>query len=131
MCGQCAYSPEMFRVTYTCVVNNFIQARNYGLPVRWRLTVLPSHLPLEFAHNNYFIHSFVCTMELKNIAVFFLLTSLVVTIYAKPAVPVPNMPEPRMQDEHIPEGKQGELIRGDCCPTAFCRLNVCPGVPCC
>ena len=71
-------------------------------------------------------------MELKNIAVFFLLTSLVVTNYAKPAVHVPNMPEPRTQDEHIPEGKQGELVRRDCCPTALCRLNVCPpGVPCC
>jgi len=52
--------------------------------------------------------------------------------YAKPAVPVPNMPEPRTQDEHIPEGKQGELVWRDCCPAALCRLNVCPpGVPCC
>ena len=40
------------------------------------------------------VNSAHSTMELKTIAVFFLLSSLVVTICAKPAVPVLNAPEP-------------------------------------
>ena len=40
------------------------------------------------------------SMELKTIALFFLLSSLVVTVCAKPAVPVLNAPEPVL---NVPE----------------------------
>ena len=46
------------------------------------------------------VNSAHSSMELKTIAVFFLLSSLVVTVCAKPAVPVLNVPEPVL---NVPE----------------------------
>ena len=46
------------------------------------------------------VNSAHSSMELKTIALFFLLSSLVVTVCTKPAVPVLNVPEPVL---NVPE----------------------------
>ena len=63
-------------------------------------------------------------MELKILAVFFLLTSLTFTIHANPAGPVSNMPGPKAAP--VPEAGQGKFVIRTCCTATECAEDDCP-----